>query len=379
MARVAQRGQAEEHGDQAREPGGQRGHRHLQGGVDHPGHHRPGDRSESDDGDHHQQHGRDLIVEVGGRQRALEGAEEGTADAGQRRRQGEHQHPQPVDVDADRVGGQFAPPHGGQVPAHGAVAHQLHDPGAHGQDDQRQQEERLGGGEAHRPGGRTGQRDPARPVADPGVGEQDVVGQEGEGQRGQRQRQAGQAEGGEGHHHAEAGGQQATRHHAEDDGETEVVGQLSGHEAAEPGEGGLAQGDLARHAGQEDQRQEDDRERHPLVHGEQPVGGHPGDGGHHGDHTHRPGERGRGTAGQDPGHPPGRTALEALVPQPHGVAGAPRGRHGGGRTGSPRWSARGPRSAGRTPTTGRRAAAAGPAAGRPAAPRRAARAAGRWR
>ena len=58
---------------------------------------------------------------------------------------------------------------------------------------------------------------PARPVPDPRVGEQDVVGQQGEGQGGQGQRQSGQAEGGDGHQHAESGGQEPAGHHAEHD------------------------------------------------------------------------------------------------------------------------------------------------------------------
>ena len=54
-------------------------------------------------------------------------------------------------------------------------------------------------------------------------------------------------------------------------GQPEVVGQLPGHEPAEPGEGGLAQRDLPGHPGQQGERQEDDGEGHPLVHGQQPV------------------------------------------------------------------------------------------------------------
>ena len=158
VAGVAERGQAEEHGDQAGEPGGQRGDRHLEGGVDHPGHHRPGDGPEADDGHHHQEHGRDLVAEVVGRQRALQRAEEGATHPGQGGRQGEHQDPQAVDVDAHRVGGQLAAPHGGQIAAHGPVAHQLHHAGRRGQDHQRQQEERLGGGEADRTRRRAGGR-----------------------------------------------------------------------------------------------------------------------------------------------------------------------------------------------------------------------------
>ena len=151
----------------------------------------------------------------------------------------------------------FRGPHGRHGPARSRALQVTYQQGDHHHDDQQDHGQTSVIGEVDR--SETGPLD--RPsllkIAKPVPLKKDAVSQIAEGEGGQGQRQAAEAQGREGHHHAEEHGHQHPDQQRHDERRVELVDHQPGAETGGGDEGGLGQAHHAAHPGDDGKGQED--------------------------------------------------------------------------------------------------------------------------